>query len=318
MNDLEDDPFAVLGLDACRVDEETVRAAFRRAALSAHPDKQQQGPGGSRRTHDIGGLVDARDRALALVASRSRDEADGRVALLIWLAHAVLSRDRAIPIDIAVDATLADLYEARVKRIVISVLRVPHLFKRTQQVLHVRTAAPSRDAAADSAPVVLRRMGDDAPADVLLGRRTAPRGDVRVHLRLIVDPRDDVVPDTVICPCDLHARAGVSIRGRYLGERVRVRLPNGGGMHSVHSSVVADYDGTAAGAAGAAAEADDISNSRQVRVFPGKGLPYLSGKPGTPIAGRGDLYVFLEVRLPRAPRLDDPEVIRALDVLSRE
>ena len=340
------DPFAALGLDR-RSDPsaEDVRSAFRQAALLSHPDK------GSSNGARFSKLVEARDRALAALQhsthsthsthsmEQKRSPADEeRISWAIWVAATVLSCTTARPIEIAVDATLSDLYDARVKRVVIGVVRVctPHHplpFCKRRQALLVRLALPARDASVDSCPIVFEGLGDDPPADVLLGRNRnkakggrcgirdihGNRGDVRVHVRLCLDPQKSprMHPDSVLCPCDLHATVAISLRGRYLGEVVEVHLPTQRSEER-DFSVQAEYSGVVAGTEEEEERGEKAGGGRQVRVFKGRGLPYLSGEPHTAVAGRGDLFVFMEVELPRldAASLADPEVLRGLDVLS--
>jgi len=316
-------PFAILGIgQLANPRVEDVRSAFRQAALASHPDKARgcNVENGAR----FARLVAARDSALSALTvalplpSAPTPAEDERLAWAVWVAAVVLACTTAPPIDIAVDATLTDLYDARVKRVVISVVRVrtPHHpvpFSRRRQALLVRLALPSRDSAVDSAAVVFAGLGDDPVADVLLNRRRKDvRGDVRVHVRLSTDPRSSpsfsMQPDTVLFPSDLHANVAVSLRGYYMGETVYVDLPSSAG-DTVRAEYVGGGDDEASGRG---------DRRRQVRVYKGRGLPYLSGEPRTPIAGRGDLYVFMDVLLPTLgiDRLSDPDVQGALKLLS--
>jgi hypothetical protein len=327
-----------------------VQSAFRRAALRSHPDKAAAAAASlsSTQVHFVV-LVGARDAALAWIERRdvrreqmrawfggdggsekaddgrgkgrrhrvhtkrsqqqqSQEQpqeaqeqeeeqeqgqdapAQSRAALFAWVAATALRCTEAKPVVVSIDATLADIYDARKKRVVVQVLRAPDLFRRTRQVLMVPLALPSATLAVDAAPVVFPGMGDDSVADILLGRALSGRGEVRVHVRVLVDPEGAFSMDTVLRPCDLHATVPISLHARYYGEQVTVVLPGSDGP--VVRAVF-----------------DPKGPDRQVRVIKGRGMPYGGGDGG---GGRGDLYVFMETRLPTldAERLADPAIRR--------
>ena len=206
--------------------------------------------------------------------------------------------------------SLEDIYHARVKKIVVSVVRRP-LFTRTRQALYVRLMRSDR-----SEPLrhehLFPGMGDDSLAEMLLpalfGReRKAPgftkgaRGDVLV--RLVVAPHPVFSPDPVLYPCDLHATVPLSLHGYCHGQTTT--LP-----HFSGTPVVASY--TPPPLAEAEEDADtetDPAPARHVQMFPGLGLPYRppddsssgSSSNSNREVHRGDLYVFMELRLP-SPR----------------
>jgi DnaJ-class molecular chaperone len=138
---------------------------------------------------------------------------------------------------------------------------------------------------------VLRGLGSDSA----LG---AARGDLVVRLSLA--PHPVFAPDTVLCPCDLHATVPVGLVARYYGAVVEVRHLDGRALHVAYEAQ---------------------GGKTQTHVFPGQGLPYGPASSGTPSADpdpdgqqqqqqqqqqqRGDLYVFLEA----VPPLASPSVL---------
>ena len=223
-------PFNALGLHPALASGDDVRAAFRRLALSRHPDKSKS----EAVDFDFAALVDARDRALAVVDARPSP-----AQWAVWVACTVLGETVARPIDVDLDVTLDDLHGARVKKVVLGVIRVAPTgvapFSRQRQALFVRLVSPSRETPIGT--LFFRGCGDDAPAAVLLGCGDGPlsatgppneRGDVRVHVRVLEHPT--WAPDPVLFPgSDLHATVAVSLRAAYLGERVRVPHPSSPG-----------------------------------------------------------------------------------------
>ena len=306
------DAFSLLELDRESADEAAVQSAFRRLALSAHPDKA----GG-----DVGffaALSDARARALAAIRLRPTTQ-----DVLVWsasdwavyIAYEALRATAAPDLEVDLKVTLDDLYHGRTKRVVFSVMRADRASKGSERpykkkTLLVRLVSPSRDrAVADGDAIRFEGAGNDPPS-ALLG---APgrRGDVVVRVRLHTGitgvtgiPASSsscaMRPDTVLWPCDLHASVELPFSARYRG--AEVRLPHPGGRDAV-VRYVGQWSSPDDG---------DGCETRQVRVLEGWGLPY---RPeGRATALRGDLYVFMDVRLPSiAARSEEAE--RALDVL---
>lgn len=341
----EGDPFEVLGMpplpDICDVADsalprdEEVHSAFRRATPQCHPDKS----GGSRAAFER--LVCARDRALAALARARRGERgssrdvgadhdvmwrpDGMptgVGWAVYLAGEVVRRHAtAKALEIDLDVSLADVYHARVKKVVLGVLRAggDKPFERTQQTLYVRLLPHGPDGTLDV--VRFPGAGDDPTALILLGGHASGfaeplakklRGDVVVRIRM--RPHKAFHRDPVLRACDLHATADVTLEGHYLGQRVELPHPS-----SKARPLVAQYEGRAsasselaAGEGGCGREIRDGRLPRQVCSFPGLGLPYSLEDGGT---ARGDAYVFLEVRLPELRTPLAPSVREALATL---
>ena len=292
--------FALLELDRESADEAAVQSAFRRLALSAHPDKAG-GDGGF-----FAALSDARSRALAAIRLRPTTPdvlVWGASDWAVYIAYEALRATTAPDLEVDLEVTLDDLYHGRTKRVVFSVMRADRASKGSEgpskkKTLLVRLVSPSRDrAVADGDAIRFEGAGNDPPS-ALLG---APgrRGDVVVRVRLH-SSSCAMRPDTVLWPCDLHASVELPFSARYRG--AEVRLPHPGGRDAVVRYVgqwSSPHDG-------------DGCDARQVRVLEGWGLPYRPENRATAL--RGDLYVFMDVRLPSiAARSEEAE--RALDVL---
>jgi hypothetical protein len=331
-----DAAFSLLGLALERqrgaVSDDDVRRAFRRRCLEVHPDKRlqqqpqqppqlegdgepQQQQQQQQRQADVGiaELVVARERALSAL----RADPSG-VDWSVLLAHMAWSAAAAQDIVLDLDVTLDDVYHARVKKIVVSVVRRP-CFTRGLQTVYVRLARARRDEKLAAARV-FRGLGDDSPAAMLYGEHAPEdarrRGDIRVRVRVADHPV--YAPDPVLHPCDLHADVPFGLVARYYG--ATVALDHFGG-----APVSVTYDPLNA-------------QDRQVCMFPGLGLPYggdcggrcrgrgpgsgSSQRSGDP-PERGDLFVFLDLRVPwpgdsddeRRAVLADGSVRRVLEAL---
>lgn len=361
----EDDPFVTLGLSHDgTLTAEHVHSAFRRAALSTHPDKA--GPASS---DAFARLKDARDRALSILMlgddGHGRDGTGGEAAAMTvnagvswamqWAAQvafeAVRSRE-ARPIVLDLDVSMEDVYHARVKKVVISVLRVggERPFERTRQTLYVRLL--SRDGPDGSLDVVFPGAGDDPPAAILLGLQgwsrlfehrgtppPPPRSDVTVRVRVL--PHHAFRRDLLVRKCDLHADATISIQGHYLGETIELAHPSGTPV-TVRTSSSSDDDNDNDNPEDCGIEEGmgrgRRGGRRQVRVLHGMGLPYLDANADAdadrPQGGgggggghrrrdhasasykRGDAYVFIETRLPTLD-LGRQDVLDALATLAK-
>ena len=287
------DPFSALGLHPFLATAQDVRAAFRRLAIELHPDKQTATS--CCREGDLAGLVETRDRALRMIDARPPPW-----QWAVWVLCTVLSKTSAETIELPLDVELADLHRANVKKVCFGVHRArPGVapFSRIRQTVYVKLLCQNRDHLLDR--VVFPGVGDDPPHDVLLGRHPiggSRRGDVVVRIRLVAHPV--YWTDPVLSPCDLHAKAAVSLLGFYTGERVR--LP-----HPAEERESLDIDFPAAGLG----EIDaDVLREGRVHVFQGMGLPFACGDGDV---DRGDLYVFLRVALPRLDSLSEIDQLRA-------
>jgi hypothetical protein len=309
--------FAILGLDERSADEQGVQSAFRRLALTMHPDKV-----GADGSSDFATLSDARDRALASLADARRRRAalappwwapggSGSPSCpsdwAVYVACEAMRRTTAFDVEIDLDVSLDDLYHGRTKKVVLQVLRARDRtvggFRRTRQTVLVCLLQGARDrAVADGPPLRFAGVGDDPPS-ALIGGPAGTRGDVVVRVRLRLDGAA-MRPDPVLWPCDLHASVSVPLSARYRGADVRLGHPGG-------QDACARYRGQ--WDEGGDDEEPTGAGTRQVRVLEGWGLPYRADTEAGS-RGRGDLYVFMDVRMPSIPARSEAAE-RALDVL---
>ena len=312
------DPFATLGLNAATATVEDVNASFRRLALAHHPDKNPEDPEAAAK--EFVKLKSARERAIARLEnphSLLEDGASNEVATvdpmvnwaLIWMhrmTYEIAKSKEAKPVEVDLEVSLEDVLHARIKKVVLGVLRADsgEPFKRTRQTVFVRLLPKLMEDGTISLDAIFPAMGDDPPLAILLGfdvwkdmidvDTLPPRSDVIV--RVHVKPHEVYSIDTVLRGCDLHATLNVSLEGRYLGERFELPHP----ALDPSQTLPVDY-------------LPSEENERQVRVFKGMGLPYDSGKSGN--RDQGDLYVIMEPKLPPTVELDDPRVREALALL---
>lgn len=304
--------------------EKKIQSLFRKEALLVHPDKQQpQASNEAPSPKDIpsfADLVAARDDALARLArgegDADREEIGKMASEFMWkMGEMALQMVDASPIDITLEVDLEDVYHARVKKLVVGVLRAdaPTPFERQSKTFYVPLIPRGRDGVLDD--VIFKGEGDDPIADILLGgriRTSWSRSDVRVKLQ--VRPHPVFVRDPVLHACDLHASVQVTLEQHYRGARFSLPHPSG-------KEVVAKYHGMASGSS-----KRKVGSLKQVRFLRGKGLPYRQEDATTTttttsdatVLSRGDAYVFMEVVLPRlqATDLEDDHVIEALRLLS--
>ncbi|GAX84497.1 hypothetical protein CEUSTIGMA_g11917.t1 [Chlamydomonas eustigma] len=179
------------------------------------------------------------------------------------------------PVQCCLDATLSQLYRATTVATFVELVRatMPPFVRRTQAV-YVKLVLPDRYSRVDADPVVLREQGDDPVRSVLLCERThgggGRRGDVHVHVRILLDPTVRVIPDpSDVVPSDLSYRTTIPLSSSLLRDDVVVKVQG----HPSTETPTAVLRGGAT-----------------VAVLPGYGLPFL------PDLVRGDLYVFADVR----------------------
>lgn len=313
------DPFVVLGLDAATATVEEVNASFRRLALASHPDKN---PGNQEdAAKEFVKLKNARERAVMRLENPHMvlDEDLNKVATMatdpmvnwavLWMqrmTYEVAKSQEAKPVEVDLEVSLEDVYHARIKKVVLGVLRADSgdPFKRTRQTVYVRLLPKLSKYGSISLDVIFPAMGDDPPLAILLGfdawkdmidddtLPAKPRSDVIV--RVHVKPHETFSIDTVLRGCDLQASVAVSIEGRYLGEEFELHHPSG-------TAVVVEYDAKRA-----------EKEEKQVHVLKEMGLPFVSDSGSK---SHGDLYVFMEPKMPVTLDLDDPRVRDALALL---
>ena len=134
------DPFVILGLDQGVAKTEDVNAAFRKLALSCHPDKN---PDASNAAEEFTKLKDARDRALVVIENQNpQANSDAENPMVNWavswmsrMTYEIAKNQEAKPVEVDIVVSLSDVYHARTKKVVISVLRADsgEPFKRTRQ-----------------------------------------------------------------------------------------------------------------------------------------------------------------------------------------
>ena len=310
------EPFDILGLNADTAKVDDINAAFRKLALHCHPDKNPH----SGAAEEFSNLKDARDRAIlfventsdAFAASAASDASPASAVVdpmvswaVSWMTRMTyeIAKNKAAakPVEVDIDVSLEDVYHARTKKVVIGVLRADsgEPFKRTSQVVYVKLIQRG-----DSLDAVFPGMGDDPPLAILMGfdvwknmvevETLPPRSDVIVHVHV----KNTTVfrRDAVLRSYDLHADVSVSLEGRYVGETFELKHPSG-------NPLTVEYEG-------------GKEEERQVKVIKGMGLPFHSNKK----ISRGDVYVFMEPRMPKPDDLDmgSSAVREALTLLSKK
>jgi hypothetical protein len=282
-----DSALHVLGIPRGATQRE-VDAAYRRAALRAHPDK----PGGS---------LDAFHRVRGAYCVASDPAAAGEPPALTqssyvvtWMFHAAAavaaSACRAPDVCLLLPVTLDDEIAGRVKKLVIAVMRwddETSVLVKTQQTLFV-PLAERRDE------YTFPGLGDDPMVpwlmlmrQVLPGCSTKGRGDVRLRLERL--PHATFRVDDVLCDHDLHTEVRVTPLDYYYGTEVRIDHLDG-----LQPVVIAYSHRVGA-----------------VHIEKGRGMPLRSS------CNRGDLHVFFELHMPYVPpdRLAAPGVREALELL---
>jgi DnaJ-class molecular chaperone len=303
------EPFDILGLNADTATVDEINAAFRKLALHCHPDKNPD----SRAAEEFSSLKDARDRAIFIVENPTTFSSEDLTAVAVdpvvnwavsWMTHMtyeIAKSKEAKPIEVDIEVSLEDVYHARTKKVVIGVLRADsgEPFKRTRQVVYVKLIHRG-----DSLDAVFPMMGDDPPLAILMGfdvwkdmvdvETLPPRSDVIVHVHV---KNAFFRRDTVLRSYDLHADVTVSLEGRYVGESFELEHPSG-------TSLTVEYEG-------------GKDEERQVKVIKGMGLPFQSSSDKG--FSRGDMYVFMDPRMPKPADLDlESSAVRdALALLAR-
>jgi hypothetical protein len=277
-----DGAYAELGLQRGATPSE-VRSAYRRECLRRHPDKRPRHQEPTDAAADFAALHQAYRVAAddAEAGSRKTSVAPLNVAQLaracVAFLMAALLRYRAADdvgggggggpqavLEVDISVSLDDVFHARVKKVVLSVLRFDGPRRApASQVLFV----PLR-AYADS--YEFRETGDELAPGV--------RGSVRVNLTVTPHPVYSV--DSVCCRHDLHASVDVDPFEYYYGKQVI--LPHFSGL-----SLDVSHPGFATH--------EDTRRLWRVRVFHRHGLPYFDADGEH---ARGDLYVFFDLKLP--------------------
>ena len=301
---MAEDPFIVLGLDATTATIEDVNAAFRKLALASHPDKNPDNQ--EEAGKEFVRLKNARDMAVLRVENPNEEMSNPVINwAVMWMhrmTYEIAKTREAKPVEVELEVELEDVYNACIKKVVLGVLRADseEPFKRTKQTVYVRLLPKLGDDGSISLDSIFPEMGDDPPLAILLGfdvwkdmvdvDTLPPRSDVIV--RVLIKPHEKFSIDTVLRGCDLQIFLPVTIEGRYLGDRLAFD-------HLSGEHIKVFYEAR--------------NQDKQVHVIKGMGLPY---KDKNENKKRGDLYVFMEIKLPETLDLDDSRVREALSLLS--
>ena len=243
---------------------------------------------------------DASDASDASGQAPQASAEPGPVDWAVYVANRLVSCTRARTLQMDLDVSLEDIYKGSTKRLGISVLRAvqPGPFSRVRQEIIVPLSGDALEHRFDG-------VGDDAPAammGILSGAEAVRRrGDVVVRIRPL--PHDVFSVDQIISPLDLQATLHVSLLHHYLGGKLALRHLSGETLEVEYEGCCCSSDGERDGGDG---------QYRQVKVYKGYGLP------DSTRSVRGDLYVFLVLRLPKLSADDarDEGVRAALERLS--
>lgn len=278
-----------VSLDA---DQAVVKIAYKRAALRLHPDKINGNNNAFVELHH------AYRRIIARLDEAARP--DGKyivpqtclIAIRLiatWLAaQAAAGPPETLHVDIVI--TLEDLYDARVKKVILGVHRRFGASLHRRKLLLRLLKFTSTNTNIFTYP----KMGDQAAHPGL------PDGDVQVSVSVAPHP-SGMHMDDVLNRFDLHLTVPTTMTDFLYGRDVLVTDVPGG-------DICVRYGG-----------GEEGDTPQSCTVLRGRGLPHSDDNGSTVV--RGDLYVFFSMLAPRTPSiavLGNPAAREMASMMSNE